>query len=234
MQTMFSPSVGKDKAIVNSFIRGVYNWMAAGLLVTAIVALYVANSPTLIKIIFGNPMIFFGLIIGELGLVFFLIARINKIEATTATSFFILYSALNGATLASVFLMYTKASIVSTFFTCSFTFLACSVYGMITKKDLTSLGSFMMMGLFGIIIASVINMFVRSSAMSMIISYIGVFVFIGLTAYDTQKLKQMALNQPADIGASAIRKGTILGALTLYLDFINLFLMLLRIMGNRR
>ncbi|RLC25046.1 MAG: BAX inhibitor (BI)-1/YccA family protein, partial [Deltaproteobacteria bacterium] len=122
----------------------------------------------------------------------------------------------------------------STFFICSATFITCSVYGMITKRDLTSLGGFMAMGLIGIIIASVVNLFIRSSGMSMIISYIGVLVFVGLTAYDTQKLKHMAFSQPAGVGAGVVRKGAILGALSLYLDFINLFLMLLRILGDRR
>jgi hypothetical protein len=146
---------------------------------------------------------------------------------------FVLYAALNGVTLSSIFLIYTGASIVSTFFVCAATFVAISIYGMVTHRDLTSVGNFMVMGLFGIIIASVINMFIRSSAMSMIISYVGVIVFVGLTAYDTQQLKTMALTQPDDIGAGAVRKGAIIGALKLYLDFINLFLMLLQIMGNR-
>jgi len=129
--------------------------------------------------------------------------------------------------------MYTSASITSTFFICAGTFTACSIYGMVTKRDLTSLGGFMAMGLIGIIIASVVNLFVRSSGMSLIISYIGVFVFVGLTAYDTQKLKHMAIAQPEGLDAGVVRKGAIIGALTLYLDFINMFLMMLRILGNR-
>jgi FtsH-binding integral membrane protein len=146
---------------------------------------------------------------------------------------FVVYAALNGVTLSIIFLAYTQTSIVSTFFVCAATFVACSVYGWTTKRDLTSLGGFLFMGLIGIIIASVVNMFIGSSAMHMIISYIGVLVFIGLTAYDTQHLKNMALTQPDGLEAGVIRKGAILGALKLYLDFINLFLMLLRIMGNR-
>ncbi|MDP2722205.1 MAG: Bax inhibitor-1/YccA family protein, partial [Bacteroidales bacterium] len=142
-----------------------------------------------------------------------------------------LYSALNGITLSAIFLIYSRSSIASTFFISAATFVTFSIYGMSTKRDLTSLGSFMAMGLFGIIIASLVNMFVRSSGMSLIISYIGVLVFIGLTAYDTQKLKTMALSQPAGLEVGVIRKGAIMGALTLYLDFINLFLMLLRILG---
>lgn len=218
---------------VNEFIRSVYNWMSVGLALTGFVAFYVSNSEFLLRLIFGNQLIFFGLIIGELALVFTLSARVHKMQASTATGVFMLYAALNGATLASIFLIYTKSSITSTFFVCAATFVTCSIYGMTTKRDLTSLGGFMTMGLIGIIIASVANMFFRSSGMSMIISYIGVIVFVGLTAYDTQKLKTMALTQPADLDGGARRKGAILGALALYLDFINLFLMLLRILGNR-
>ncbi len=218
---------------VNTFIRSVYNWMAVGLGLTGFVAFYVSNSESLIRLIFGNQILFFGLIIAELALVFTLSSRVQKMRASTATALFILYAALNGATLSFIFLIYTRSSITSTFFICAATFVACSIYGMTTKRDLTSLGGFMMMGLFGIIIASVVNIFIGSSGMSMVISYIGVLVFVGLTAYDTQKLKSMALTQPAGVEAGVVRKGAILGALSLYLDFINLFLMLLRILGNR-
>ncbi len=216
---------------VNQFVRSVYNWMTVGLGITGLVAFYVGNSETMLRMIFSNPIIFFALMIGELALVFSLSARIQKIQASTATSMFLLYSALNGLTMAFVFLAYTQSSVTSTFFVCAATFGVCSLYGMNTQKDLTSMGSFMVMGLIGIVIASVVNMFIRSSGMSMIISYIGVIVFVGLTAYDTQKLKMMALSQPAGIDESTVRKGAIMGALTLYLDFINLFLMLLRILG---
>ena len=223
----------ESQVLVNEYVRSVYNWMAIGLALTGFVAFYVSSSETLINLILGNRMIFFGLIIGELALVFSISARVHKMQASTATSLFILYAVLNGATLSSIFLIYTRSSITSTFFICAATFVACSIYGWTTKKDLTSLGGFMFMGLIGIIIASVVNMFVRSSGMSMIISYIGVLVFVGLTAYDTQKIKTMAMTQPAGLEAGAIRKGAILGALSLYLDFINLFLMLLRILGSR-
>jgi len=232
---MRSVALSKDQAqlLVNSFIRSVYNWMAIGLALTGFVAYYVANNDTIRSVVFGNPVIFYGLIIGELAMVFFLIARVQKMQASTATALFVFYSALNGVTLSFIFLVYTQTSITSTFFVCAATFVACSIYGYTTKRDLTSIGGFMTMGLIGIIIASVVNIFIRSSAMHMIIGYVGVLVFVGLTAYDTQKLKAMALTQPADVGAAAVRKGAIMGALTLYLDFINLFLMLLRIMGNR-
>ncbi len=235
MQTLpFGTTQAQAQVQVNQFIRSVYNWMAAGLALTGLVAIYVASSESLIRLIFSNQILFFGLIIGELALVFYLSARIQKIQASTATAMFLLYSALNGLTLSFVFLIYTSSSVASVFFICAATFGACSVYGMITKRDLTSMGGFMTMGLIGIVIASVVNMFIQSSGMSMIISYIGVIVFVGLTAYDTQKLKMMALSQPAGLDAGVVRKGTILGALTLYLDFINLFLMLLRILGDRR
>ena len=218
---------------VNEFIRSVYNWMAIGLALTGFIAYYVANTPALLNLILGNRILFFGLIIAELALVFTISARVHRMQASTATALFVLYSALNGATLSFIFIIYTRASIASTFFVCAATFIACSIYGWTTKRDLTSMGGFLMMGLIGIIIASLVNLFIRSSAMHMIISYIGVLVFVGLTAYDTQNLKAMAVSQPSDVGASAIRKGAILGALKLYLDFINLFLMLLRILGNR-
>lgn len=222
------------QAQVNEFIRSVYNWMAIGLGLTGLVAFYVSNNESLQRIVFGNQLLFFGLLIGQLALVFTISARVHKMQASTATGLFVLYAALNGVVFSSIFLLYTKSSIASTFFICAGTFIACSIYGMTTKRDLTSLGGFMAMGLIGIIIASVVNIFIRSSGMSMIISYIGVIVFVGLTAYDTQKLKAMALSQPEGLDAAAIKKGTIIGALTLYLDFINLFLMLLRILGSRR
>ena len=218
---------------VNEFIRSVYNWMAIGLALTGFIAYYVASTPALLNLILGNKILFFGLIIAELALVFTISARVHRMQASTATALFVLYSALNGATLSFIFIIYTRGSIASTFFVCAATFIACSIYGWTTKRDLTSMGGFLMMGLIGIIIASLVNLFIRSSAMHMIISYIGVLVFVGLTAYDTQNLKAMAISQPADVGAGAIRKGAILGALKLYLDFINLFLMLLRILGNR-
>lgn len=224
----------QQQTLVNSFIQSVYNWMGVGLALTGFVAFFVANNETLFDLIVGNRLVFFGLIIGELVLVFSLSARVHKMQASTATALFIVYSILNGLTLSVIFVAYTAASIASTFFICAGTFTACSVYGMMTKRDLTSWGGFLMMGLIGIIIASVVNIFIKSSAMTMIVSYIGVLVFVGLTAYDTQKLKHMALTQPEDIEAGVVRKGAIMGALSLYLDFINLFLMLLRIFGGGR
>ncbi|MBS3808708.1 MAG: Bax inhibitor-1/YccA family protein [Desulfobacterales bacterium] len=232
-ETATTRQTTQTQAKVNSFIRSVYNWMAAGLALTGGVAYFAAHNQTLNQVIFGVPMVFFGLIIAELGMVFYLSARIQKIEASTATGLFLLYAALNGLTLSFIFLVYTSTSIASVFFICAATFVACSIYGMTTKRDLTSWGNFLFMGLIGIIIASVVNMFVQSSALGVIISYIGVLVFVGLTAYDTQKLKNMAMTQPEGIEAGVVRKGAILGALSLYLDFINLFIMLLAIFGQR-
>ncbi|MDY6822617.1 MAG: Bax inhibitor-1/YccA family protein [Thermodesulfobacteriota bacterium] len=229
----------QSQVAVNSFIRSTYNWMAIGLALTGFIAFYVAGvienmmqtNPAALRSI--QPL-FFVLIIAELGLVFFLSARIQKIQATTATALFVIYSMLNGVTLSFIFIAYTQTSIAATFFVCAATFGACSVYGMVTKRDLTGVGQFMFMGLIGIIIASVVNLFMQSSALAMIVSYIGVFVFVGLTAYDTQQLKQMALSQPDDLDAGVFRKGAIMGALRLYLDFINMFIFLLHIMGVAR
>jgi len=223
----------RTQSAVNSFLMSVYNWMAVGLLLTAGVSWYVANSQAMLNLIFGNKMVFFGLIIAEFGLVIAISAGMQRMKAGTATLLFLLYSALNGATLSIIFKVYTQSSIFSTFVVCAAMFGTCSIYGMVTKKDLTGIGNFMFMGLIGIIIASVVNVFLKSSGMAIIISYVGVVVFVGLTAYDTQKIKAMALAQPGDLDSGTLRKGAILGALTLYLDFINLFLMLLRIMGNR-
>jgi len=222
------------EVLVNDYVRSVYNWMCIGLALTGFVAFYVSTNEALLRLVFSNSIIFFGLIIAQLALVFAIAGRVTRMSAGTATALFVVYATLNGVLFSFIFRAYTTASIFSTFFVCAGTFLACSIYGWITKRDLTSLGGFLFMGLIGIIIASVVNWFVRSSAMSMIVSYIGVFVFVGLTAYDTQKIKNMALAQPAGIDGAVIRKGAILGALSLYLDFINLFLMLLRIFGQSR
>ena len=212
----------------NDLIRKVYAWMGAGLAITAFMALVTLSSPAILNAVLGNKLIFYGLIIGELALVFTLSGAINRLSAATATLIFIAYAALNGITLSVVFLAYTANSITSTFVITAGMFGAMSLYGSMTKRDLTSWGSFLFMGLIGIIIASVVNIFVGSSAVSWIVSGIGVIVFTGLTAYDTWKIKEMAAQ-----GIEG-RKPAIIGALTLYLDFINLFLMLLRFTGNRR
>lgn len=216
----------------NEFIRRVYNWMGIGLATTAVVAMFTASSQSMLHFIFGTPMVFYGLIIGELGLVIALSAAINRMQASTAALMFFAYSVLNGLTMAAIFLIYTQASIASTFFITAGTFAAMSVYGYTTKHDLTSFGSFLFMGLIGIILASVVNIFLRSESIYWVITIGGVIVFVGLTAYDTQKIKEMSAQGFADYETE--RKGAVLGALRLYLDFINLFLMLLRLFGNRR
>jgi len=225
-----SSSRTADQIIVrqNTLIRHVYAWMGAGLTVTAFMALFTLSSPVILQAIAGNRLIFFGLMIGELALVFTLSGAINRLSEFNATAIFIAYSALNGVTLSILALVYTASSISSTFVTSAGMFGAMSLYGYMTKKDLSSWGSFLFMGLIGVVIASVVNIFVGSSTVSWVISGIGVIVFTGLTAYDTWKIKAMAAQ-----GIEG-RKPAILGALTLYLDFINLFLMLLRFTGNRR
>jgi len=214
------------------FMVRVYSWMTGGLGITGFMALYVANSEIMRSIILGNQIVFFGLIITQLGLVIYLATRVHKMSASQAQGVFILYAGLTGMTLSSIFLMYTTESIASTFMVTAGTFGAMSFYGYTTKKDLTSWGSFLFMGLIGIIIASVVNIFLQSSAMYWIITYAGVLIFVGLTAYDTQKIKEM--NILGNEGTDEDTKEAISGALTLYLDFINLFLMLLRLMGDRR
>jgi len=219
-------------ATTTSFLPKVYGWMTGGLALTALMAAYTLSSKGLLDLVIGNRIVFYGLIIGELGLVVAMSAAINRINALAATLMFMLYSALNGVTFASIFLLYTSNSIASTFMVASGTFAAMSLYGYATKRDLTGLGSFLFMGLIGVIIASVVNIFLHSAMITWITSYLGVFIFVGLTAYDTQKIKMIGQNGFAD--SESKKKAAILGALALYLDFINLFLMLLRIMGDRR
>lgn len=214
------------------FLAKVFNWMAAGLGLTGLVAFF-AMATGLTHVIVGSPL-FMILIVAELGMVFFLSARVEKIQASTAAGLFIGYSALNGLTLSSIFLAYTSTSIAATFFITAGMFGAMAVFGLVTKRDLSGMGSFMFMGLIGIIIASVVNIFLQSPAMYWAISFLGVVIFTGLTAYDVQKIKEMGEAGILNQGDSVIKKGAIMGALTLYLDFINLFLMLLRFFGGSR
>jgi hypothetical protein len=215
-----------------AFMTQVYGWMSIALLITAVVSIYTASSETMLSLIFGNRFVFYGLLIGELVMVLGLSAMINRMTALTATALFIVYSALNGLTMACIFLIYTGTSIASTFFITALTFGAMSVYGYFTKTDLTRMGSLLMMGLIGLIIASVVNLFLQNSVVSWITSFLGVLIFTGLTAYDTQKIKEM--NAVGNTDAESDRKGAIMGALRLYLDFVNLFLYLLRFFGNRK
>lgn len=228
LDTTYTRPATQVVARQNTLIRQVYAWMGTGLGITAFMALVTLSTPAILDAVLGNKLVFYGLMIGELALVFTLSGAINKLSAATATLIFVAYSALNGITLSIVALVYTADSITSTFVTTAGMFGAMSIYGYMTKRDLTSWGNFLFMGLIGVVIASVVNIFVGSSTVSWVISGIGVIVFTGLTAYDTNKIKIMAAQ-----GTDG-RKPAILGALTLYLDFINLFLMLLRFTGNRR
>ncbi len=214
------------------FMQQVYLWMTVALGVTAVAAFFVASSPALLNIFFGNMIAQIVLIVAVFGMVFFLSAKIHTLSSSAATGFFLLYASLMGIMLAPIFMIYTSTSITQTFFVSAGMFAGMSIFGAVTKRDLTGFGSFLIMGLWGIILASIVNIFLESSMMSFVISVVGVIVFAGLTAYDTQKIKQMGESAPLD-DAVAIRRGAILGALTLYLDFVNLFLMLLRLMGNR-
>ncbi len=213
-------------------MRKVYVWMTLALVITGITAYGVASSPGVISALYSNQAIMWGLIIAEFALVIGISAAINRLSLATATMLFILYSAINGVMLSSVFLIYTASSIASVFFITAGTFAVMAFIGYTTKTDLTSMGKIIMMALIGLIIASLVNVFfVKSSGFDLIISYVGVLIFVGLTAYDSQKIKQMLLEAP-DAGEGA-QKVALLGALSLYLDFINLFIYLLRILGKR-
>jgi uncharacterized protein len=215
---------------VTAFLQKVYGWMCLGLGVTAIVAFAVAGSPTAVQAIFGNKILFYGLVFGELGLVFFLSARVNRLSPGTAAGLFLLYSALNGATLAFVLLAFTGASVATTFVVTAGMFGALALYGSTTRRSLAGVGQFVFMGLIGLVLASLVGIFVKSDGLQFVISIVGVIVFTGLTAWDAQRLKQMAVAVPeGKVGAFAV-----VGALSLYLDFINLFLFLLRFLGGRR
>ncbi|ELI7914118.1 Bax inhibitor-1/YccA family protein [Yersinia enterocolitica] len=218
---------------IQAYMAQVYGWMTCGLLLTAVVAWYAANTPAVMNFIFSSQITFFGLIIVQLGLVFVISGMVNRLSGSMATSLFMLYSALTGLTLSSILIMYTGASIASTFIICAGMFGAMSVYGYTTKRDLSGMGSILFMGLIGIVLASIVNIWLKSPALMWAVTYIGVLVFVGLTAYDTQKLKNMGAQLDSN-DRDNFRKYSIVGALTLYLDFINLFLMLLRIFGNRR
>ena len=214
---------------VSSFLWKVYAWMAIGLGITAAVAFMVVSSPDVMRALVGNRLVFFGLIIAELGLVFYLSARVDRISPGTASGLFAIYSALNGVTLSVVLLAYTGESVATTFLVTAGMFGALAFFGSTTKRSLAGMGQFLMMGLVGLVLASIVGIFWHNDALQFLISVVGVLVFTGLTAYDAQRLKEMALTLPeGSVGAHAI-----VGALSLYLDFINLFLMLLRFTGRR-
>lgn len=215
---------------VTAFLRKVYGWMMVGLGVTAGVAFAVASSPALQQAIFGNKFLFFGLIIAELGLVFYLSARVQKLAPQTASILFLIYSALNGATLSMILLIYSSTSIATTFVVTAGMFGALALFGTTTKRSLAGVGQFFFMGLIGLILASIVGLFWQSSALQFVISVVGVLVFTGLTAWDAQRMKVMAATVPEDRFTSY----AVVGALALYLDFINLFLFLLRFLGGRK
>lgn len=214
------------------FMVRVYNWMGSGLALTGGMAWFTSTNEMMLNLLVTQPMLYWGLFIVELGLVFYLAARVMQMSETQAIGVFSLYAGLNGVTLAPLFLLYTNASLASTFLVTAGMFGAMSFYGYTTKKDLTSWGSFLFMGLIGIILASIVNIFMQSSAIYWVVTYAGILIFVGLTAYDTQKIKEM--NILGNEGTPEDTKEAVRGALSLYLDFINLFLMLLRVMGDRR
>lgn len=214
------------------FLAKVFNWMAVGLGLTGIVAYFTAASG-LARVIISSPL-FIIIAIATLGMVFFLSARIDKIQAGTASALFVGYAVLNGLFFSTIFLRYTGSSIAGTFMITAGMFGAMAVYGLVTKRDLSGWGSFLFMGLIGLIIASIVNIFLKSPGMYWVTSMIGVLIFTGLTAYDVQKIKRMGEEGIMSQGQEAITKGSIMGALALYLDFINLFLMLLRFFGGSR
>ena len=239
MEPRYNRSMHLDSAVapgypvaerVNAFLRSVYGWMCGGLAVTALTAMFVASSPGIVTAVASNRLLFWGLVIAQLGIVFALSARVDRLAASTASMLFIVYSALTGVTLSFVLLAFTGESIATTFVVTAGMFGALAFYGSATRRDLSGLGSFMFMGLIGLVLASIVGMFWHNDALQFVISFIGVIVFTGLTAYDAQRLKAMALAMPAgQTGSYAV-----VGALALYLDFINLFLFLLRFLGSRR
>lgn len=212
---------------VAAFLTGVYYWMTFALGLSALCAWAVGTTPALTNLVYKNPLLLTVLIVAELGLVIAVSWGINKMSAATATALFALYAALNGVTLGYIFIVYTIPAITSAFLTTTLTFAVMAIIGSVTKRDLTRLGSILLMALIGLII-----IFLKNSTMGWIITYAGVLIFVGLTAYDAQKVKQMYLTMGGDMETN--RKISVLGALTLYLDFVNLFLMLLRIFGGRR
>lgn len=226
-------TLGKEQnAVFAKLMRSVYLWMVFALVITGLTAAYVANSPAYISALVNNPMLFYGVIIAELAVVFILSGRIHKMSFLTASLMFIFYSLLTGVSLSTIFLAYTESSIATTFLITAGTFGTMSLVGFVTKKDLSKLGGILFMALIGLIIATVVNIFLVSDTLGWIINYVGVLIFVGLTAYDTQEIKQMMREYGTDINEQT-QKMALMGSLSLYLDFINMFLYLLRIFGNR-
>jgi uncharacterized protein len=228
-ETAFTtPTLAAER--VGAFLRAVYGWMCVGLAITALTASFIASSPTLVESIATNRLAFWGLVIAQLGIVFVLSARVDRLAPSTASLLFIVYSALTGVTISFVLLAFTGESVATTFMVTAGMFGALALYGTFTRRSLAGLGQFLFMGLIGVVLASIVGMFWHNDGLQFVISFIGVIVFTGLAAYDAQRLKSMALALPAgQTGSYAV-----VGALSLYLDFINLFLFLLRFLGNRR
>jgi hypothetical protein len=214
----------------SGILSQVYAWMTAGLLVTGAVAMYVASTPALFNVIAGNSITFFGLIIAEVAMVWILVANIERMSSGLATTMFMAYSGMNGLTLSVIFSYYTQESIATTFFVTAGTFAVMSLYGYTTKQDLTRVGNILIMALIGFLIASVVNIFLGSELLYWITTFAGIIIFVGLVAWDTQKIKRMIAQHGSEQTRGRI---AILGALMLYLDFVNLFLLLLRLLGNR-
>lgn len=228
-------STADQVSVTSSFVNRVYGWMSAGLVISGIIAYLIGTDPNMTQKLIENPGMVWGALIGEFVLVLILSAGINKMSAAVATGCYVLFAALTGVTLSLIFLRYSMASIATTFFVTSLTFGVMSVYGYVTKRDLTSIGNLCFMALIGMIIASVVNMFIGSSALYWGVTYVGILIFVGLTAYDTQKIKEMSMALGNELSSSETgKKYAIMGALALYLDFINLFLLLLRIFGGNR
>ncbi len=219
-----------DSAL-RQYMMKVYNFMSVALTISGVVAFLVASSPALMSLFFGTPLAWV-VMLAPIGFVIFFGVKLNSISAETAKNYLWIYSALMGLSLASILVIYTGTSVARVFFITASVFGAMSLYGYTTKKDLTGFGSFLIMGLFGLIIASIVNIFLKSSALEFGLSLIGVFIFIGLTAYDTQRIKQMYYQFAGN--SEMIAKAAVMGALSLYMDFINLFIMLLRFFGDRR
>jgi FtsH-binding integral membrane protein len=222
------PFAGAER--VSAFLRAVYGWMCVGLAITAITAWFIAASPALVIAIAANRLLFWGIVIAQLGIVLVLSARVQRLAPSTASLLFIVYSALTGVTISFVLLVFTRESVATTFLVTAGMFGGLAMYGTVTRRSLEGFGQFLFMGLIGLVLASIVGMFWQSDGLQFMISFIGVIVFTGLTAYDAQRLRAMALAMPeGQTGSYAI-----VGALALYLDFINLFLFLLRFLGNRR
>jgi FtsH-binding integral membrane protein len=230
-QSMPYEAEGAGSAAVTSFFNAVYAWMAAGLALTAVVAWFVSTQPDLMRLFIGGPLLWI-CVIAEFALVITVAAAVQRLSATTATALFLLYAALNGLTLSMIFVIYAHAVLASAFIIAGGMFGAMSVYGHVTQRDLTRFGSLLFMALIGIVLASVVSFFWHNTMLNTIINYVGVLVFVGLTAYDTQRLRQLAVATQGNAAMAA--RYSVNGALMLYLDFLNLFLFLVQIMSDRR